>query len=414
MSIRTALPLVVSVILAVVASHSSAQDVAPSQLAKWLKRYPAADTDNDGVLSLAEAKALRDQVLSRRGNQGKVIAPEPTQENVKYGPYDRNVLDVWVPESKQPTPLIVFIHGGGFVGGSKDQVRSSKNVQQALERGVAFASIQYRFRHPDEGDSSDPQRAAIQDILRDSARAIQFLRHHADDYNLDPSRIACYGGSAGAGTSIWLAFRDDLADPNSDDPVLRQSSRISAAGMLNGQFTYDLKQWDQAFASRGGNLAKTHGRDGKLELHRFFGLSEDEYNGSAGETIRADVDMRSMISADDPPVFIQTSNADQPPRTRGIYNHHPLHAELIEQRCEECGVHAVCLLSKVRDSDAETLKSNPDVMMDFFFECLDVSTADSPDSGVTPLPVANPAEVGIDAEKLDDRVQRDFRLRGTR
>ena len=82
-----------------------------------------------------------------------------------------------------------------------------------------------------------------------------------------------------------------------------------------------------------------------------------------------------IVSADDPPIFILTNNVDQPARTRGIYNHHPLHAQLIQQRCEACGVEVVCLLPKIMDEDAEQLKSNPDIMMDFFFEHLGVSEA---------------------------------------
>jgi acetyl esterase/lipase len=369
---RTVLLIVVTFIL--VAGHgvsTSAQDAPADQLQKLLKRFPQADTNKDGRLSLSEATALRNRA---RGASAKEIAPPPTHENLKYGDWDRNLLDLWIPKSKPPTPLVVYIHGGGFVGGSKEKARAMKNVQQALDRGVAFASIQYRFRYPDSGDQSDPQRTGIQNILRDSARAIQYLRHHAERYNLDPSRIACYGGSAGAGTSIWLAFHDELADPDSQDPVLRQSTRISAAGMLNGQFSYDLEQWDEEFADWGGSLLKTHSKNGKLEFHKFFGLSEGEYKGLGGKAVRADVDMRSMLSADDPPVFVQTSTADQPAKTRGIYNHHPLHAQLIEQRCKDCGVPVLCLLPKVRPQDAATLKSHPDVMMDFFFEHLGVAT----------------------------------------
>ncbi len=108
-------------------------------------------------------------------------------------------------------------------------------VRQCLEAGVSFASINYRFR----------EHAAIQEILRDAGRAIQFLRAHAKEYNIDPTRMAAFGSSAGAGTSLWLAFHDDLADPNATDPVLRESSRLTAAGSLEGQASYDLRDWKQ-------------------------------------------------------------------------------------------------------------------------------------------------------------------------
>ena len=349
----------------------SAQETSPAQLEKWRKRFPDADVNKDGTLTAQEAAAYRQRTKASR-NRVKVVAPKPTHENVKYGPWKRNLFDLWMPESSEPTPLIIFIHGGGFTGGSKGQVRGSKNVQLALDRGVAFASIQYRFRYPDSGDMSDPEHASIGDILRDSARAIQYIRLHAKDYNVDPKRIACYGGSAGAGTSIWLAFHDDLADPQNADPVLRQSSRVSAAGMLNGQFTYDLTQWDKEFADRGGDIVKTHGRDGKMESHKFYGLTESEFVGDAGATARSDADMRGLISSDDPPIYIVTSNADVPVKTRGIYNHHPRHAILVQQRCDEHGVEVLCHVPKVRKEDAVALRENPDAMMEFFFRHLKV------------------------------------------
>ena len=57
--------------------------------------------------------------------------------------------------------------------------------------------------------------------------------------NFDPKRIAVTGGSAGAASSLWLAYHDDLADPKSKDPVLRQSSRVCGAVAMGGQTTLD-------------------------------------------------------------------------------------------------------------------------------------------------------------------------------
>jgi len=81
----------------------------------------------------------------------------------------------------------------------------------------------------------------------DAVRALQFIRLHSKKWNLDPERVACFGGSAGAGISLWLAFHDDLADPESHDPVARQSSRIVAAATRNGQSTYDLYEFRRLF-----------------------------------------------------------------------------------------------------------------------------------------------------------------------
>ena len=351
-----------------------------------------------GSLISAIGVDAQNPTTARKPNpQGADQAPPPQYEDVRYGPYRRNLLDLWIPESDAPTPLIIHIHGGGFVGGDKSKVRRTPTVAQALDRGIAFASINYRFRFPDTGDTSDPERAAIQNILRDAARSVQFLRLNCERFNLDPECFACYGGSAGAGTSLWLAFHEDLADPVNSDPVLRQSSRLSAAGMLNGQFSYDLEQWDKAFAAVGGSLVKTHGRNGVLPLHHFYGLDASEYRGEAGKRVRADVDMRGLISADDPPVFLQCTTPERKPTTRGIYNHHPLHAQLIEKRCRECGVDVVCVLPAVRQVDKDRLKSDPEMMVAFFEEQFAKTRKKS-----SPLPAATPSDVGFDGERLQE------------
>ena len=70
---------------------------------------------------------------------------------------------------------------------------------------------------------------------------LQFVRSKAADWNLDKTRIAAMGVSAGACTSMWLAYHDDLADPKSDDPVARESTRVCAAVSVSGQTSIDPK-----------------------------------------------------------------------------------------------------------------------------------------------------------------------------
>src|SRR5262245_13621302 len=70
----------------------------------------------------------------------------PTFEDVRYGPHERNVLDFWKARSDRSTPLVVFIHGGGFVGGDKSKGRGSAVQTRCLGAGVSYAAINYRFR----------------------------------------------------------------------------------------------------------------------------------------------------------------------------------------------------------------------------------------------------------------------------
>ena len=84
--------------------------------------------------------------------------------------------------------------------------------------GISVVSVEYRFTDEATADGVVPP---VQGPLGDAARAIQFIRSKAKEWNLDKTRIGATGGSAGAASSLWLAFHDDLADPRSDDPVAR-------------------------------------------------------------------------------------------------------------------------------------------------------------------------------------------------
>src|SRR4029078_9282139 len=126
--------------------------------------------------------------------------------------------------SDKPTPVLVFIHGGGFVAGNKNQ-GTAASITSCTWAGISFASINYRYT----------TQAPYPAPMLDGARAIQFLRSKAADWNIDPKRIAAYGGSAGAGISMWVAFHDDLAKSDSTDPIERQSTRLAFSGALGGQ-----------------------------------------------------------------------------------------------------------------------------------------------------------------------------------
>lgn len=307
------------------------------RLEKLLERFPDADTNGDGVLTPAEARAYRDKVSPKAitSASGKPAAkaasnPPPTFEDVAYGPHDRNVLDLWQAKSDKPTPLVVFIHGGGFINGDKSKIRSNPAVRTCLSQGVSFASINYRFR----------QHAAIPEILRDAARAIQYVRSRAKEWNIDPDCIAAYGGSAGAGTSLWLATHDDLADPTSEDPVLRESSRLAAAGLLNGQASYDLRDWAIL-------IGPAPSKQSDAEFIQFYGFeSPSDANTPEGDKRMKDCGMIQLITADDPPIVAACSLPDGDFIDRGHYVHHPKHATAIGAKCKENGVECLVLLNK--------------------------------------------------------------------
>jgi hypothetical protein len=274
----------------------------------------------------AKAKSEDNSHVSPRSAGKNNGNPAPTFENVSYGPHERNVLDFWQAKSDKPTPVVVFIHGGGFVAGDKSKARDDRMIRECLDSGASFAAINYRYR----------TYTPIQDVLRDCARAIQFIRSKSPEWNIDKPRIAAYGGSAGAGTSLWLAFHDDLADPKNADPVLRESSRIVAGGANACQFSYDIMKWKELFGEASDRFQKGEDYAG------FYGLkSLDELTQPVGQRWRADCDMHGLISKDDAPVYVVTTREAGEVTDRGHLLHHPKHAEAIKKRCDEIGVLAI-------------------------------------------------------------------------
>ena len=231
-----------------VTGHTHAQSEKPkpdmeARLKQLLERNPTADTNKDGTLTREEVKAFSEKRKNSANNRSQAdrrSALKPTHANVKYGEeHERQRFDLYLAPRKDddaPNPLAIYIHGGGFRGGTKKGVAKGA-IDAYHAAGISVAAIEYRL--------SDVGPYPI--MMHDAARCLQTIRHRADEWHIDPERIGCYGGSAGAGISLWLAFHDDLANPDSDDPIAHQSTRILAAGTINGQSTYDMKVFREWF-----------------------------------------------------------------------------------------------------------------------------------------------------------------------
>ena len=135
---------------------------------------------------------------ARRGRGA--TKPAPTHANVAYGPHERNVLDFWQADAQRPTPLVIFIHGGGFRFGSKEQLNPFV-LRRLLGAGISVAAVNYRFI------SHAPLPAAHHDCRR----ALQFLRSKAGEWNVDKKRVGAFGGSA-VGIVAALFDGEDISD----------------------------------------------------------------------------------------------------------------------------------------------------------------------------------------------------------
>lgn len=253
--------------------------------------------------------------------------PPPDMADIAYGPHERNVFDLWQAKSGGPAPLVIYYHGGGFRGGDKRSL-SPRLLELLLKGGVSVAAANYRL--------SDAAPYPAQ--MHDAARALQFIRHNAAKYNIDPARVGATGGSAGAGISLWLAFHDDLKEPASPDPVRRQSTRISTAVVYAAQSTYDPRTIKKLF-----NTDQVH-----PALIPFFGMSSaSDVDDPRFHPLFVDSASINHATRGDPPVllFYPQANEPLPPNSTGEEHiHHPKLGFLLKEKLEQLGVECVVLL----------------------------------------------------------------------
>lgn len=259
--------------------------------------------------------------LRRQANRNGAQRIALTHADVKYGPYDRNVMDVWLAEANQPTPVLVSIHGGGFRGGNKSV--DPGLLRECLDSGISVVAITYRL--------SDEAIAPAQFL--DAARAVQFIRSKAGDWNLDPSRIAATGGSAGAGLSLWLGFHDDLADPDNDDPVLRQSTRLTGMAVYNGQTSYDPRFIRDLFPGTDTYQHTALAQLYDVDLGQLDNLPAEKYR------LFEEVSPLTHLSRDDPPaLLIYASQMDTRITNPGTGIHHPRFGEVLQEKMDDLGI----------------------------------------------------------------------------
>ncbi len=192
------------------------------------------------------ATNLETALISKVVLKERPIAPrpaaslKPTLANVAYGKHSRQVLDFYQVPTNRLTPLLFFVHGGGWMNGDK---ANPDFLAKCLESGISVVSINYRHIPDAIAEKIDPP---VKACLDDAARALQFVRSKAAEWNIDKTRIGGCGGSAGGFTSLWLAFHPDLADAKSKDPIARESTRLSCVLAFVPQTSLDpqqMKDW---------------------------------------------------------------------------------------------------------------------------------------------------------------------------
>ena len=273
--------------------------------------------------------------------------PAPTVADFVYGTdSERQRFDFWQAKSDKPTPVVVFIHGGGWKGGDKT-LYGTKDIQPFLDAGISVASINYRFIAQAMEQKVEPP---VKACLHDAARALPTIRSKAKEWNLDPTRIGATGGSAGACTSLWLAFHPDLADPKSSDLIARQSSRLTAAAVNGAQTSLDpkeLREWISN-AEYGGHAFGFAG-PGRNRLQEFELLQANREKVLPWIKEYSPIE---LVTKDDPPIYLDFPNQKTPPVVGG-QEPDPTHSAIqgikLQERLKTTGVE--CVLSYPEHKD---------------------------------------------------------------
>ncbi len=273
----------------------------------------------------------------------------PTYANLSYGPDALQVMDVWLVPGKTAAPCVMNIHGGGWLIGDKSQIQVDGGPAAFVKEGIAVVSINYRFLKQtivDTGSTTgnaplqprgDYPTPPVAVPLGDIARALQFIRSRAKEWNIDSLRIGVTGGSAGACSALWLAFHADMADPRSDDPVSRQSTRPWCAAVLAAQTTLDpaqILEWTPNNTYGGHAFGFVWDKSDKTaEIRSFF------KNRESVKAWIAEYSPYALATKDAPPVYLYYPGGVP---ERGVAQKDPVHSAnygaLLVEKLDQLGV----------------------------------------------------------------------------
>lgn len=210
--------------------------------------------------------------------QAPAVPAIATHKDIAYDDADAaQKLDVYLAKSDEPMPAMIYIHGGGWRAGSKNRIPAW--LAKAVREGwLSVVSVEYRFT------DVAPHPAQVNDCVR----AIQFVRHNAAKWNIDPQRLGVTGGSAGGHLTLWVALHDDAADADSKDPVEKHSSRVACAVSFAGPTDWSLLD----------TIVHKH-----PAYRQLLGYAPGTPAGEMESKAKRDVSPITFVSKDDPPVM---------------------------------------------------------------------------------------------------------------
>jgi len=226
------------------------------------------------------------------GGSASFASVDPTYADLAYATQsDAQKLDLYIPEGDGPFPVVIMVHGGGFMFGDKADGAGLTGVDQLLAAGYAVASINYRL----SGEAQYPSQ------IYDAKASVRFLRANAEKYNLNPDKFAAWGASAGGNLVSLLGTTCGVEElEGADLGNAEQSSCVQAVVDWFGPI--DFMKMAEQFA---GTSCE--------QSHNAANSPESKLVGAEIQTVPdlvATTNPMNYITADDAPFFIENGTAD--------------------------------------------------------------------------------------------------------
>lgn len=233
-----------------------------------------------------------------------VALDEPGYERTEDVVYGRKhgtalTLDVFTPKENANGLGLVWVVSGGWF--SAHQAINEGFVKPFLDRGYTVFAVVH---------GSQP-KFTIPEVLEDMHRALRFIRHHAEDYGVDPDRIGIYGGSAGGHLSLMQGLAGAEGDPNARDPVDRVSSRVQAVAAFFPPTDF-LNYGREGEVALGTGVLENF--KAPFDFHELD-TTRNVYVPITDEARRLEIGKQispvTHVSEDDPPVLLIHGDADK-------------------------------------------------------------------------------------------------------
>lgn len=220
--------------------------------------------------------------------------------NARYGEHSRNVFDIFLSDSEEKTPLLIFLYGGGFLTGDKRE-KYEDDVQFCLNNGVSYAAINYPYIF------DTPIHLAIINVMH----AIDYIIYHSDYYNIDKDRIAVHGVSSGAGCGLFMAGLSGLSQEQKTKFNIPEIDLV-AVGLRSTQSTYDFLKWPELLKMDNFNTLemiigqKVGNRKAGDLLYGYPVYTAEDFNKPEVVELRQLLDLTENLTSDSPPIHIRT------------------------------------------------------------------------------------------------------------